>query len=250
MSVTNTIPKELEKQKEQALSLMKDAGFPVTTEVGVLLDKELPFMGYTTEQNGKPVIVVSEQASTGGMAINLLVHELSHVYRIQSGHPSHNYSLITNIMNFVAQGRIVYSYQEEIVGTIINHLQDIYADDISFKIFAKTAQHQDLNEFFLTWIHEPSTAKDSVQRSWENAAGFVSAAFAISNLERHKVHDQNGIVADAVSQYLGKAGKGKENSFYFFKEFMTRMPEEVTDKEYEKLLIHYLNEFFKLTNVL
>ncbi len=249
MSINSTVPKELEKQKEQALTLMKEAGYAITSDVGVLLDKSLPFMGYTTQQNGRPIIVVSEDASKGGMAINLLIHELSHVYRIQSGHPSHNYQLLTNIMNFVAQGRVVYSYQEEIVQSIINHLQDLYADDISFKVFATTAQPQDLNQFFITWIHEPSSAKDPVQRSWENAGNFLSAAFAAANLERHNIPDKNGVVAKAIAEYLKKAGKAKEDKFYFFKEFMIRLPEEVTNKEYERLLIPYLNEFFKLTNV-
>lgn len=240
---------QLEKLNDKALSLMKDAGYTITQKVDVLVDPALPFMGYTTEQNGKPLIVVSEGAMKGGMAINLLIHELSHVYRTQTGHPSHNAQFLTNISSWVLQGKIMYEFQGKVVEDILNNLQDLYADDISFSIFHKNTSQQDLNEFFLTWIHEPSTAKDPIQRSWENAENLLSTAFAAANLERHSIKDTDGKVSKAVDQFLAKAGNDKKEKFKFFKDFMVLLPEEVTEKQFEKMLITYLSEFLKLTKV-
>ncbi|MBA3724399.1 MAG: hypothetical protein H0W89_05955 [Candidatus Levybacteria bacterium] len=247
MNSINNDNQNLKALKEQALDLMKSSGFAITQEVEVQIDAKLPFMGYTTDLHGKPLIVVSENAMKGGMAINLLVHELSHVYRTQSGHPSHNYTLLSAIAGWVMQGSIAFSYQEKILHTIINHLQDLYADDISFVIFTKNTPQQDLNQFFLSWIHEPSTASDPAQKAWENADHLLSTAFAAANLERHNIQDKDGNVARAVEAFLSKTGKHYKDKFYFFKEFMVRLPEKVTDKEYEKLLIAYLSEFLKLT---
>lgn len=249
MKDTHDMPSTIESMKEQALNLMKGAGFEITQEVEVQIDKKLPFMGYTTDLHGKPLIVVSENATKGGMAINLLVHELSHVYRTQSGHPSHNYTLLTAIAGWVMQGRIAFSYQETILHNIINHLQDLYADDISFVIFINNTPQQDLNQFFLSWIHEPSAASDPAQKAWENADHLLSTAFAAANLERHNIEDKDGKVAKAIEAFLSKAGKHYKDKFYFFKEFMVRLPEEATDKEYEKMLIVYLSEFLKLTKI-
>lgn len=249
MKNTKAATKELLAVKDEALSLMKDAGFEVTGTIEVLLDPSLPFMGYTTEQNGKPIIVVSEDALKGHMAVNLLVHELSHIYRSQEKHPSHDYRFLTNIAGWVTQGKIMYEFQDKIVEDILNHLQDIYADDISFKIFAKNTAQGSLNKFFLTWIHAQSLAKDPVQRSWENAANILSAAFAAANLERHGIPDTDGEMAAAIEQFLSKSGEEKKAKFKFFKDFMVLLPEHTTEKQFEKLLIAYLGEFLKLTKI-
>lgn len=241
--------KRLEEARNHALALMKDSGFEITQPVDVLLDPSLPFMGYTTEQNRKPVIVVSENAVKGDMTVNLLVHELSHIYRSQTNHPSHDYRFLTNIAGWVTQGKIMYEFQDKILEDILNHLQDIYADDISFRIFAKNITQGDLNEFFLTWIHGQSEANDPVQRAWENAGNVLSAAFAAANLERHGILDTDGKVAKAIDQFLSKAGEGKKEKFKFFKDFMVLLPEHTTEKQFEKLLIAYLSEFLKLTKI-
>lgn len=238
-----------EEVKDQALTLMKNAGYEIPVDVTVSVDPELQFMGYTTEKDGVPHIVVAQFALHSGMAINLLVHELSHVYRIQSNHPSHDAAFLTAISSWIMQGKILYEFQGRVLENILNHLQDLYADDISFKIFSKNTPQKDLNEFFLTWIHEHSKAKDAIQRSWENADNIVSAAFAAANLERHGIKDTDGKVAKAVEQFLEKSGQEKKEKFKFFKDFMVLLPEEVTKKQFEKLLIAYLSEFLKLTKI-
>lgn len=249
MKNTKHNSEQLEEQKAQALELMKAAGFEITENVDAMVDPTLSFMGYTTERSGKPIIVVSENAMKGGMAINLLIHELSHVYRSQSGHPSHDYQLLTSIAAWVMKGHLVYDYQEQVLHTIINHIQDLYADDISFSIFKKNAPQQDLNEFFLSWIHEPSTSQDPTQKAWENADNVLSTAFAAANLERHHIPDTDNKVAKAIEKVLSKTSKPVRDKFEFYKDFMVLLPEKVTEKDFEKLLIIYLSEFLKLTKI-
>jgi hypothetical protein len=249
VSMTKESEKKLLELKKQALALMEQSGFAITKDVDVQLDEKLPFMGYTTERDGKTIVVVAGRAMEGGMAINLLIHELSHVYRGQSGHPSHDYGLLTAIAAWVMHGKVVHDYQEKTIHTIINHLQDLYADDISFAVFKKTASNQNLNEFFLGWIHEPSTAKNPEVRAWENAENLLSAAFAQSNLERHHVVDTDGKVAKAVAEFLAKLDKHMAEKYEFFRVFMVHMPEKVTEKEFESHLIKYLGEFLKLTKL-
>lgn len=240
---------QLEELKKQALSLMETAGFALTGDIDVTLDANLPFMGYTTEREGKHVIVVSGKTFAAGSTINLLIHEMSHIYRIQSKHPSHNYQLLTNISAWVMRGKVVEAYQEKIVHALLNHLQDIYADDISFAVFAKIPQQSNLNEFFLSWIHEPMVGKDTEEKSWTNAGYVVSAAFAQANLQRHKVKDKNKVISQAMEKFLSQIDKHSAAKYTFFKDFMVKLPEEVTEKDFERFLIAYLSEFTKLTTL-
>lgn len=245
--MTVTKNKQLEELKNQALDLMERAGYGIVEEVSVEEDPKLPYMGYTTERDGKTVVVVSGDALKSGMALNLLIHELSHVYRTQSGHPSHNYNFLTNILVWMMHGKVIEDYQEKIVHSIINHIQDIYADDISFAIFSKDFS-ENLSEFFLSWVHEPAS-KNAEGRSWMNADFLVSAAFAQANLERHKIKDKDGKVEKAVQDFLSKIDKRQAEKYSFFKEFLVHLPENVGDKEFETYLIKYLSEFLKLTVV-
>ena len=240
---------DLEMIKEQALAMMKHAGYPVGADVEVVLDENLPFMGYTTERNGSPIIVVSGDALASGAAINLLVHELSHVYRSLTKHPSHDYQLLTAITSWVMHGKAVEDYQEKILHAILNHLQDLYADDISFKIFDEINPDMNLSEFFMSWIHTPHKSAKTPKKMWENADALLSTAFAQANLERHNVVDKGGKVQKEVKVFLSQIDKRLAEKFDFFKKFMVLLPEDVKDKEFEKILITYLSEFLKLTRV-
>jgi hypothetical protein len=239
-------PQQLDKLEEikfQALKLMENAGYPLKGDVAVRVDEQLPFMGYTTEENGQPVIVVAGFALENNQALNLLIHEMSHVYRTQTGHPSHDQTLLTAITAWMMHGKVVEPYQEKILQSILNNMQDVYADDISFKIFEK---HEHLNEFFMSWIHTPVAAK-KLQDRWENAEMLLSAAFAQGNLERHNIADSGKKVAKAIEHFLEKCEQKVAEKYMFFKEFLVRMPEKVTEKEFEKMLVMFLSEFLKLT---
>lgn len=237
---------DLDVVKDHALSLMKDEGFPLEGDVEVVLDQDLPYMGYTTQREGKSVIVVSGMALSSGGALNLMIHEMSHVYFTQTGHPSHDYQLLSRITGWVMQGRVVTTYKENTIKAIINHIQDLYADDISFKIF-KTSQ-EDLAEFFMGWIHKPVKSVTEEDR-WINAGHLLSAAFAQANLEKHNIEDKEGKVAKAIQEFLSKIDKKQAEKYEYFKKFMVTLPEELNEKEFEKLLIEYLGEFLKLTKL-
>lgn len=234
--------------KKKAFSLMEKAGFPVEN-VAVVLDEDLPYMGHTTEIDGVPVVVVSGMALQSGIGINLLIHELSHVYRTQTAHPSHNAELIFSITSWVMRTKAVDNFQEEIIFSIINHLQDLYADDIFFKVFDKDQGIKNINEFFLGWIQSPIEKVKTHEDSWLNASNMLSAAFVQANLHRHNIKDDKGVIAKELLFFLSKIDKRQASKYEFFKNLMVSLPEKPTAKEYEKILIRYLDEFLKIANI-
>src|SRR5947209_17065019 len=121
------------KARQSAIEMMGKAGYDIGTKVKVVVDPQLPFMGYTMPQGGNFTIVVSGGAVGSGLLEGLLVHEMSHVYRIQTNHPSHNGQILEEAVDNLAKKVVLLEYQKKIVHDLLNDIQDIYADDISSK---------------------------------------------------------------------------------------------------------------------
>src|SRR5437870_11119979 len=84
------VEESVRKARQTAIEMMKKTGFDIGTKVKVVVDPKLPFMGYTMPQGGNFTIVVSGGAVGSGILEGLLVHDMWHVYSIQTNHPSHN----------------------------------------------------------------------------------------------------------------------------------------------------------------
>ncbi len=239
----------LEEIKNHALSHMHHAGYKITQDITLVIDPLLDQMGYATVKDGKSVIVVSEKAVKDKSAVNLLIHEFSHIYRIETHHPSHNQSRINTIVGWAVYGKVMYPYQETIIQDMLNHLMNIYADDITFKVLASGKKQLHFNDFFLHWVKEPSNSEDMLMKRWEDAGGLISAAFAEASLSRHNIFDTDRKVEKAVEKFLTGIDKKQAEKYAFFKTFLSYLPEEVEEKEYEKLLIKYIGEFLKMSSL-
>ncbi len=166
MNKSTTLQSTLDEIKEHALSHMRRSGYIITQPITVEVDPSLSIAGYSTVKNGKSVIVVSQQAVDDKSVINLLIHELSHLYCMQILHPSHNTKGIGTISSWALHGTLLHEYQEQIVQGIINHVMDVYADDIAFRVIdPQSSLH--LSAFFLQWVSPASRKKDPLQRAWE-----------------------------------------------------------------------------------
>ena len=122
------------KAREKALSMMRDAGYDIGKDVDVVIDPKLPFMGYTAPQRDGFRIVVSGGSVESGLLEGLLVHEMSHIYRIRTGHPSHNGTILQESVEGLGK---MEPYQEKILFDLLNDIQDLYADDISLQVICK-----------------------------------------------------------------------------------------------------------------
>lgn len=233
----------LEQLKNHALSLMKAGGFPVTKEIDIEVDEKLPFMGYTTERNGKSVIVVAKWAQNSGMLSGLLIHELSHIYRIQSNHPSHNSALQNKALSIVLSDTKLMPYQQDILLNILNSIMDLYADDLFFQV--RKDAPVNLSDFFLDWIKKPVEGTDA-KSTWINAGNMVSAAFAQANLERHYATDTDGKIKKGVADFLSHIDPRIAKKFDYFKNLMVNLPEKITNEEFGKLLVDYLHTFLSM----
>ena len=109
-----------------AIETMRQSGYDIGDGVLVAIDPTLPFMGYTKPQGNKFRITVSGRAIESGMLEGLLVHEMSHIYRMQTNHPSHNARIIDTVVNSLGEQALPYDYQRKIVGELVNNIEDLY----------------------------------------------------------------------------------------------------------------------------
>jgi len=225
----------LEKAARNALKMMRGSGFEISDRLEVMLDPELPFMGYATQRRGGHVIVVSGMALKSGLVEGLLIHEMCHVYRTDTGHPSH-------------KNHVTEPYQIRVIQQAVNHIQDLYSDDIAFKVFDKTAAFppEQIHNFFLTWITDTPITPRNTRERWLNVGIMLNNCFAISNLTRHNVRDIDNKAQNKIQRYLSQVDDQTKREFTHFKNLMTNLKEDTDEKQFHKDLAKYLTRIIEL----
>lgn len=226
--------------------MMRKAGFDIGTKVKVIVDPKLPFMGYTMPQGGNFTIVVSGGAVGSGLLEGLLIHEMSHVYRIQTNHPSHNSQILEQAIDNLGEKAVLRDYQQKIVHDLLNDIQDLYADDISFKVLRNTPimESDQMTRFLQDWVKdEPSKSHDPAMDGWTNASILTHNARAIAQMARHKVEDVGGRAEQANKKFLSQVSPRVAGRFEYFRDILENLREDMTAEEYRRLLADYLRRF-------
>ena len=240
------VEEAVRKARQTAIEMMRKAGFDIGTKVKVVVDPQLPFMGYTMPQGGSFTIVVSGGALGSGLLEGLLVHEMSHVYRIQTNHPSHNGQILEEAVDNLGRKTVLRDYQQKIVHDLLNDIQDLYADDISFKVLRNTPimKSDQMTRFLQDWVKDdPAKSRDPVIDSWTNASIMTHNARAIAQMARHKVEDIDGRAEEANKRFLSQVSPRVSGRFEYFRNLLEKLREDMTGEEYRRLLADYLSQF-------
>ncbi len=233
----------------KAKDMMGKAGYPIGDNVRVVVDSNLGFMGYTFPKNGKFTIVVSGAAVESGMLEGLLVHEMGHVYRMRTNHPSHSDKAISYAMGLFQGRTLDRDYQQKILHDVVNHVEDLYADDISFKVFQKNNLFPPdvASHFFQGWMApNPVVSGDARKDRCVNASLMLRNSFALSNMARHGIPDFGNKAKRANEQFLSGLPPGAAGLFQYFYVVMMELRENVTEREFKGLLGDYLEKFVRL----
>jgi len=239
----------IDKARSDALKMMRDSGFEISDELEVVVDPELPFMGYSTKRRDGHMIVVSGMAVKSGVLEGLLIHEMCHVYRTDANHPSHNGELLNSVgYAIIHKNRLTKDYQIKAVQQAVNHIQDLYADDISFRVFEKSKVFtpEQAFEFFLDWINDKAITTKTVKKKWLNVGIMLNNCFALSNLKRHNIKDINNQAENKVQRFLSQVNTSMQEEFAYFRNLMTNLKENPTETEFRKDLNEYLTRIVGL----
>ena len=240
------VEEAVRKARQTAIEMMRKAGYDIGNKVTVVVDPNLPFMGYTMPQGGNFTIVVSGGAVGSGLLEGLLVHEMSHVYRIQTNHPSHNGQILEEAIDNLGKKTVLRDYQQKIVHDLLNDIQDLYADDISFKVLRNSPimESDQMTRFLQDWVKdEPAKTRDPTMDSWINASIMTHNARAIAQMARHKVEDIDDRAEQANKKFLSQVTPRVAGRFEYFRNLLENLREDMTAEEYRKLLADYMSQF-------
>ena len=229
---------------------MREAGFEVGDGVEVVVDPRLPIMGYTIPgEGGRFRIVVSGGAVESGMLEGLLAHEMSHIYRMRTKHPSHNPRIIEEATREVGDRVATTDYQRKVLHDLVNNVEDLYADDIAFEVIRRAGlmTTEEATEFLQNWVEDdPSESRDRTRARWETAWRLANNARAIAQMARHGIVDTGGEAAAANDRLLSRLGPAARGHFEYLRGLLGTMDEEITEVGYRKLLIDYLGRFLEI----
>src|SRR5713226_3795015 len=241
---------ELVKKAElNASQMMKKSGFGLKSDVKVTIDPQLPFMGYTMPQSRGYRVVVSGGSVGSGMLEGLIVHEMSHIYRMENNHPSHDAGVIEEAIDKIGKQYLSHDYQQKTVHDLLNDIQDLYADDISMKVIKKgqILKPGQINSFLQDWVKdEPVESGDPKRDNWVNASIMVHNARAIGQMTRHNIEDTGGKAAESNKRFLSRMPQTVASQFPYFQELMVNLKENMTRDQYRKLLADCLNRFLEV----
>jgi hypothetical protein len=128
----------------------------------------------------------------------------------------------------------------------LNDIQDLYADDISFKVLRNTPimKSDQMTRFLQDWVKdEPAKSRDPVMDSWTNASTMTHNARAIAQMARHGVEDVDGRAGQANKNFLSQVSPRVSGRFEYFRNLLENLREDMTAEEYRKLLADYLSQF-------
>jgi len=183
---------------------------PVTAEIA-----GMPIMGASKSLKTRHTLFVSVRAVESDVLDGLIAHEVGHMRRAEEGHASHNPEVYRSMSHQVRIPREA----EAAFGQAFNHIQDIYADDLAFPVFAGSDGGR-AYEFFAGWVDNNSRIRGKDR--WQNLGLAASNGFAIGNLLRHGL-----ITADDKLWELARAFD-REAGFHTvdaLAEFYARLPE-------------------------
>jgi len=165
--------------------------WPVEVEI-----VSMPIMGATKSTNGRHTLFASLDAVRSDALDGLLAHEMGHMIRTETRHPSHDPAV------YKAMGKAVRVPREglQALGEAFNHVQDIYADDLAFLSgFDGRAR-----EFFRVWIEGNSRRRS--RDPWTNVSRSVTNGFALGNLRRHGLLADDDPLRDTARDFDRRAG--------------------------------------------
>src|SRR3989441_10087838 len=197
----------VQRARQTAIEMMSKARYDIGTKVKVVVDPQLPFMGYTMPQGGNFTIVVSGRAIGSGLLEGLLVHEMSHIYRIQANHPSHNGQILEEAVDNLGKKVVLFDYQQKIVHDLLNDIQDLYADDISFKVLRSSPimASDQMTRFLQDWVKDGTVkSRDPVMDSWINTSIMTHNDREIAQMARHRVEDTGGLAEQENKRFMSQ----------------------------------------------
>jgi hypothetical protein len=169
--------------------------WPVSAEI-----VPIQIMGASKSLNDRHTLYVSLRAVESDLLEGLVAHEVGHMLRTEARHASHNPEVYRRVSKEVRIPRAA----EGAFSNAFNHIQDIYADDLSFPVFAAASEGRRAYDFFAAWV-DNNIAMEGKNR-WQNLGLAATNGFALGALVRHELIGPRDPLWDRARAFDKEAG--------------------------------------------
>jgi hypothetical protein len=109
-----------------------------------------------------------------------------------------------------------------------------------------------LGDFFLGWIkEEPTTSGAGRRDQWINASTLLNNSFAISNMERHSMTEEQIEKARLSNdRFLNRIKASVAKQFDYFNRFMLGLQEDISETGLREQMNEYLRNFLNVVDSL
>jgi hypothetical protein len=230
----------------KVLATMAEMGLAVEAKVEFQFDPELPIMGYSRPLRNGYRVVAGNGALQDGLLVTLLAHELSHVQRMASGHPSHSHAAIQAAYDGVRLDGPREPYHDEILHDAINNVEDLYADGIAFQVMQNlgAVPTDGIGGFFLAWMKaKPQPGRDARETRWRATHAMLGNARALAQVKgggsAKQVRDAKRINAQLLRVVPSDVAKAQP----WFQAFLDDLPADLTEESFTTDLAEYVQRF-------
>lgn len=225
---------------------MAEMGYPVDAKVDFQFDPALPIMGYSRPLRTGYRVVAGKGALQDGLLLTLLTHELSHVQRMASGHPSHSQGAIQAAYDGLRLDGPQQPYHDEILHDAINNVEDLYADGIAFEVLQEmgAVPSEGIGGFFLAWMKpRPEGGRDARERRWRAAHAMLGNARALAQIKQHGSASQIRQAKRINAELLAELPLPVAAAQPWFQAFYDNLRADVTEDDFARDLAEYVGRF-------
>ena len=248
------LPARVEQSARNAMRMMKEAGCEIRDDpLWLALDPRLQSAARTYAAEGGSVVLVKPQYVDtkwfGGLD-NILVHEMSHIYRRETNQPSENLEIIKD---FEARDETVRnypkrSYQRKTLVRSLFNLSEVLTDDLARLVLerAKVAWVEPTGESMQTLVRsKPAWALRTKRRRWKNTMIIATNAIFTAEMERNKIPDTGDKAKKANQKLLSALPEEAARSYDYFHQLALSLKENVSEVEFKTVMGSYLAAFIE-----
>ncbi len=254
------LPFKVEESSRNALRMMKNAGLGIQEDpLWVALDPTLRVPARNYPGGGGSVILVSpwyvDTKLFGGLD-NILVHEMSHIYRRETIHPSENQEIIKDIETYFETVKQYpkKSYQLKTIVESMFNLQEIFANDIAFRVIeqSKVEWIELVREYLQDLVNsKPILVLGKTRKRWSRASLVADNGIFIAQMDRHMIPDTGDKARTANQKLLSSSGPGEAiDAYEYFHQLALGLKEDITKEQFRSILQNYTARLIELAESL
>lgn len=240
------VERRMAAEGKAVMDAMASLGHPIRAAVEYRFEPTLRIMGYSRPVRGGYRVVAGPGALQDNLLVTLLAHELGHVQRMSSGHPSHSNAALAAAYAGLRLAGPQEAYHEEILHDVLNNVQDLYADGIAFDVMRhlKAVPPGGIGAFFLAWMKvAPETASDPRESRWQAAHAMVGNARALAQIKTQGTPEQTREAQRINTRLLKAIPNDLAAAQPWFQSFYDTLPNDATEAAFAHRLAEYLRRF-------